>query len=165
MLLVAPRLEVEAAERPTDDAVVAAWKATAASAPADEQAAWEQLVGEMEKGMADPSYRPADVDALLATWERGQAWARDLCPDLPPAWACMTQAKFAQIPMGDPNVDPAPLATPAAVVANGDRSEVLLEDDEAVLYGALDDEGFVTSTSEVVKGDGGWTLGTTRSCR
>jgi hypothetical protein len=122
--------------------------------PADQRPAWERVATEISRGRAHPTTAQERAD-LQAARNRSEVWARAACPDAPPSWRC---DDFGSI--SGPDVAPtlAQGSSPEALVArvSGVERRVLARTDRVVLYGWVDDAGFVVRTQQIERVGGGW---------
>jgi len=144
-----------------------------------------QFVDDVPKALKDQAKRVRDLgeqaadretagDEELAAATRAvdqlTVWAATQC-DLPdPVWGCLTHHAFR--PVGEAiggEADGAAATTPEAAAAVGThegltRAELGRKDGE-VLFGWVDSDGLVRSTTQVVQHDGRtWSVGETASC-
>lgn len=135
---------VPSRQRPAWDAVAA----SAATAHAAGRAATEQ-----------------EVAAFRSARNAVEVWARSVCPGAPPSWRC---DHFGSAGAG-PDVAPtrSQAATPEGALrrnSNAGASRELERADGAVLYGWVDEAGFVTRTVQVERVDGGWATARVHVC-
>lgn len=164
-VLLAPVLLDENTETITDDEGLDAIGLIAEEVPDEMAADWQEYLDLVERSLTGEGDEPdADqVDRVTQTVIDTFPWGREQCPDLPPAWACPTQSSFEQV--GEPVDPPEPADSPEGALHEAEGAVELDRADDTVLFGWLDDDGLVTSTTEVTREGGGWLSTDSSSCR
>jgi len=136
---------------------------------------WAALIDAVEAEAAgEPPLDDAEAQKLFGVYDEAIVWSARNCPDLPPTWACATQAKFQKVGeaiRGDGTVEYEEdgVEDPDDVLAGYKDAEdavVLDESDTAILWGWLDEDGLVVRTEQANQTDGLWASdGASVSCQ
>ena len=135
--------------------------------PEEDRPIWQAVAAEADRIVAEQRI-PTDAERahLQAARDASEVWARTACPDAPPSWRCDV---YGSIGPG-PDVAPtrAEAASPGAVLRrypDTGGSVVLQQALDIVLYGWVDDIGFVTRTQQVERVGGGWATARRHACQ
>lgn len=134
---------------------------------------WAALIDSVEAEMNGTPVSDAEAQDLFTVYEDAVAWSAQNCPDLPPTWRCSTQAKFTTVGKSigeDGTTEPEASGIEdrddvLAELPDAGDAVVLDESDTAILWGWLDDDGFVIRTVQANEDDGLWLAESPTECR
>jgi len=129
----------------------------AAALPADQQEGWAEFVAQVRAHAPGAEADPAAQARFAPVLERAARWARTQCPEAPPSWICESEETGSGMPSylpGDEDASPTPEAALESLAPPAGGEE-LGRDDDAVLYGWVDADGFLIRTIQVRQTDDG----------